>query len=137
MKKVLFILILAVLSIPNLSFAQGNQQTIGAVSVEAETVLVEPVYDFYYDGSVFYDGVVGFQFTISNIKDTLNGLYFEGGYNAGFVHIDSINVYIDGTYSLSQSPPEYNKYRLRAVTAVGDTVTLENIVYYAKETKVK
>lgn len=138
MKKITFILILALLAVTNFTYSQEYVQDITSVTVEAETVAIEVTYDNSYDGSKFYNGIVGYQFTITNVQDTLESLYLEGGYDGtNYVFIDSIAVYVDGTYSLSVANPEFLKYRLYATTAAADTVTLENITYFEKLPKLK
>ena len=138
MKKFIFILVLAILSISNITFAQEYVESIASVTLEAETATIEATYTNSFDGSKFYSGVVGFLFTITNVQDTLENLYLEGSYDGtNYVFIDSIAIYVDGNYSLSSSPPQFQKYRLNGTTATDDTVTLENIIYYEKIPKLK
>ena len=76
MKKFTFILVLAILSITNFTYGQEYIESISSVTLEAETATIEATYNNSFDGSKFYSGVVGFQFTITNVADTLLNLYF-------------------------------------------------------------
>jgi hypothetical protein len=133
MKKL--ILITLTLFIVQFSFAQFYTDDVTALTIQSDTAYAEVDFDFNYDGSKLFDGVVGYQFDVTNTVDTIELIVLEGTYGTSYVPIDSLVEPLDGTYKLSDEAPEFQKYRIGVYSASGDTGTLTNIIYYDKRTK--
>jgi len=149
MKKVVFIMILALLGIANFTFSQevvltyNEDSGLDTAYIAGSVVAIAPTSTFTYDGAKFYSGVAGFVFNVTNYVDTLTVLIFEGGFEGpsgaiSYVPIDTLTELIDSrTYSFYQAPPAYQKYRMRAPLVSGDTATVNNIIYFEKVPKLK
>lgn len=131
MKNLINLILILVLS-ANLLHAQEKVESIDSIYVQSDTVYAEVDYDFYYDGSKYYDGVVGYLFTV---EDTINKVSLEGSYDGvQYVNVADLDSLSNDNYSISDVDPEYQKYRLGAYGASGDTAILKNIIYYEKKT---
>jgi hypothetical protein len=99
----------------------------------------ETIYFTYSKGTVSeYGGVIGFQFTKTDIADSCSVLRIEGSIdNSAFVGLSGnaalTETTTDGTTILYEETPIYRYYRLAATCAVGDTVKFENVRFIWKK----
>lgn len=134
MKRI--ILLVAILGLVQFSFGQAYTQSIDSIYTQSDTSFAPVVYDDYYNGSKTADGVVGFIFTV---VDTISNVTLEGGYELlneiQYVVISNTDSLTGGTYSVFDSNPKYQNYRLGMYGLSGDTATLKDILYFDKTVK--
>jgi len=119
--------------------AQKRNVSITTDTVQgAETVYFAPTYSYTYTGVSSYAGLVGFQFTKTDIADSLSVLTLQGSYDGtNYVAITSSGASLtetttDGNFLLYEANPLFLKYRLAATCASGDTVKFTNVKYIHK-----
>jgi hypothetical protein len=133
MKKRIIYLVLILIAFSFELQAQEKNESIDSVSIQSDTSYAEVTYDFTYDGSKHYDGVVGYIFTVT---DTITQITLEGSYDGEtYVVIDTLGLTVAGNYKISDVDPEFLKNRLGFYGASGDTATAKNIRYYEKLSK--
>lgn len=138
MKKGILILVAIMLFVTTLSFSQERNDALTGVTIQSDTSTIAYAYDDNYAGVVNYDGIVGFTFTVTNTVDTLAKACLEGSYDGlRYVVISSLTDLVDGNYKMSQSPPDYFKYRLGFYGEAEDTSVVTYPVYFYKETLIK
>lgn len=136
MKKGIILVMMIMLGIVNL-MSQERIDVLDSMYVAGTTDTTSVTYSGSYNGSVYYDGIVGFQFTMANYVDSFSHVYLMGSWDNGvnLVFIDSASPIADSTYFLYETPPKFPKYYLEGYTATGDTASLKNIIQVAKKTK--
>lgn len=130
MKKIILILTIAIFFMANLSFSQEKIENITSFTIQSDTSYATATFDDNYSGAVFYDGVVGYQF---NVSDTIRKVQLEGRYSPGsWILISSMDTVTAGAYGLYQIYPVYHEYRLGFYGASGGTSVVSGIVYFDK-----
>jgi len=137
MKKSLFILLALVSLAAN---AQLRNVSLAADTVKgAETIYFAPSFNYVYSGTSLYAGLVGFQFTKTDVADSLSVLKMQGSYDGtNYVDLTSTtssltNTTTNGNFFLYEVNPVFLKYRLLATCASGDTVRFSNVRYIHKD----
>lgn len=134
MKKTIFIFVMAILFMANLSFAQTVKvASVSDVTINSDTAYAQVTYDDNYQGVVRLLDASGYQFTVVNTVDTIELIVFEGTNGTVYVPIDSLVEPLDGSYNLYQNPCIFSKTRLGLYGAAADTATLEDIIYYDRK----
>lgn len=126
------ILILLMFGINNISIGQEKNEEIDSVRIRGTAGIVIATYDDDYSGAQYFEGIVGYQFTLDNYVDTVDYIILEGSYGDYYVPIDTLSNALDGEYSLFDENPNYLKYRLRIPLISGDTAVLKNNIYFEK-----
>lgn len=133
MKKIIFLLMLFTLG-ALVSNAQTRPVTADTV-IGAETVYFAPSYNYVFDGKYDYSGVVGFQYGVQNIQDSLKTFALEGSLDGiSYVNVSSVTeTNSEGTKAIFDTSPTFVKYRLSASCIASDTVYIYNITYIEKD----
>jgi hypothetical protein len=134
MKIRIFIFMLAMLGMVNLSFGQTMKvSSVTDVTINSDTAYVQVTYDDNYNGVVSLSDASGYHFTVTNTVDTIELIVFEGTNGAVYVPIDSLTEPLDGSYNFNQYPSIFSKTRIGMYGASADTATLEDIIYYDRK----
>jgi len=117
--------------------AQERMVSIRQDTVIAETTIFAPGYDNTFVGAQLYSGVVGFQFTIKNVTDSLNNVKLWGTFDGtNYILVSTLadcNTGSEANYIISTTPPLYLKYKLTATAAAGDAAVVKNVIYFQKK----
>jgi hypothetical protein len=114
-----------------------------ALAVDAQRIDQSFVSDTAISGTIYFtraapiktfDGVLGFIFTRTDIKDSCTVLRMQGAMESAFAApVDQTGTgtvaatTTDGTYFLYVTSPVYLYYRLKATVASGDSVKFTNV----------
>lgn len=128
MKKLLTICLLAAIVVATASAQRINQ------SFVSDTAISGTIYFTSARTISTSDGVLGFIFTKTDIKDSCTILRMQGAMESSFAApIDQTgtatltNTTTDGTTFLYVTSPVYLYYRLKATVASGDSVKFTNV----------
>lgn len=136
--KNIFTIALILLATLTLS-AQKRNVPIAADTAQGNTVYFEPNYTIAFLGASTYTGVVGIQFTKTDVADSCSSIKLQGSRDgSNFVDVTDATAYLentttDGNFFLYDENPIYLKYRLAATAATGDTTIFSNVGYIWKE----
>ena len=116
--------------------AQDRNIPIALDTVTAETATFAPVYSATFLGTVNYSGIVGFQFTVKNVTDSLNNVKLWGSYDGTNYILVTTHIGAksgaENTQVIYEVNPKYLKYKMTATAASGDAAIVKNIRYFQK-----
>lgn len=116
--------------------AQERKVSIALDTVTAETGTFAPAFDNSFLGTQLYSGIVGFQFTIKNVTDSLNNVKLWGSYDGTNYVLVTTHVGAkagaEATHIIYTANPVFLRYKMTATAAAGDAAIVKNIIYFQK-----
>jgi hypothetical protein len=134
MKKFILISLMAFVAFAVNAQRIDKSYVCSTCSVTSDTVSAETVYYTYAAPVKTFDGILGFQFTKTDLTDSCSVLKMQGSMFSSFTSVVDLtgtaalaNTTTDGTTFLYVTDPIYLYYRLKVTAAAGDAVKFTNV----------